>query len=177
MNKAITILLVLLLAQQTIALRINNHFDDDAGSNVTASADEDETKKVLGELEADLEKTLNDTRQAGEENATLEELAKHRVEDALEAAREEIRKELNKTDDNGTRLVDGLEEAAKEDLKKALGEGEEQLPEITKKFMEVLNDAFENGFLASETGEDGKTKFVATEKLSEASKAGYKAGA
>ena len=50
MNKAITILLVLLLAQQVLTLRINTHYDDAVASNVTASASGDEIPKVLGEL-------------------------------------------------------------------------------------------------------------------------------
>lgn len=177
MNKAITILFVLLLAQQTIALRINNHFDDAPAANATASASGDEIPKVLGEIEADVEKTLNDSRKPGEENATLEKVAKHRIEEALEDARKEISNELNETDENGTRLVDALETAANEDLNKTLENAENELPEIRQKFIEALNQAFENGFLESQAGEDGKTKFVATEKLNEASKGGFEAGA
>ena len=109
MNKAITILLVLLVAQQTFALRINYHLEDAPLSNVADLANNEEVKKVLDELKGDVERTLNDTREAGEENATLEQLAKHRLEEGLEAAREKISKDLNRTDENGTRLVDSLE--------------------------------------------------------------------
>lgn len=95
----------------------------------------------------------------------------------MEDAREELSKKLNETDENGTRLVDALEAAAREDLNRTLEEGEKELPEVGKKFLEVLNQAFSEGFLANETDADGNSKFVATEKLNESSKAGFEAGA
>ena len=95
----------------------------------------------------------------------------------MEDARKAIGEELHKTDENGTTLAQELEKAANEDLNKTLAEGEKELPEVGKKFVEDLTKAFNEGFIASEIDENGKTKFTTTEKLNQASKAGYEAGA
>ena len=40
-----------------------------------------------------------------------------------------------------------------------------------------MNKAFEDGYLESETDEDGESRFVATEKLDETAKAVFEKGA
>lgn len=177
MNKTITILFVLLLAQQALTLRINTHFDDAVDSNNTVSANTDEIPQVLGELQEAVEKVLNDSRKEGEENETLEQLAKHRVDEALEDAREEIGRKLNETNEDGTTRAQEIDEKANEDLNRTLSEGEEALPEVGRKFVAKLTRAFNEGYLSSVTDGNGTVTIGATEKLNAASKAGYEAGA
>lgn len=51
------------------------------------------------------------------------------------------------------------------------------MPEIRSKFVNGLTRAFNDGYLSSETDENGETKISGTEQLNAASKAGYEAGA
>lgn len=174
MNKAITILLVLLLAQQIVALRINTHLDDESNSTGQGSQALQEIKEVIG-------KALNDSREPSEANETLQQIRNDKLEELNEDLKklfsEKLGDELRKTNANGETVGHEIGEKAREDLNKALENGEKELPEVGKKFIETLTNAFNEGYLTSEKDENGNLKIGATEKLNQSSKAGYEAGA
>lgn len=123
MNKAITTLFVLLLAQQVLTLRINTHLHDAVEYNNTSSNDTDEIPQVLSQLEDAVDKVINDSRKEGEENETLKQVVEKRVEETLEDVRSKLAEEFNKTDENGETEADKLEIEAKKEVDKALEEG------------------------------------------------------